>query len=34
MQQTGLEMFRRAQEAGWAEDDCARVVDVYEGKNR
>ena len=34
MAATGLEMFRRAQEAGWAEDDCARVVDVYEGKNR
>ena len=34
MAAAGLEMFRRAQEAGWAEDDCARVVDVYEGKDR
>ena len=32
--EAGLTMFRRAQEAGWAEDDCARVVDVYEGKDR
>ena len=34
MAAAGLEMFRRAQEAGWAEDDCARVIDVYEGKDR
>ncbi len=32
--EAGLTMFRRAQEAGWAEDDCARVVEVYEGKDR
>ena len=32
--EAGLAMFRRAQEAGWAEDDCARVVEVYEGKDR
>ena len=32
--EAGLRMFRRAQEVGWAEDDCARVVEVYEGKDR
>ncbi len=34
MAAAGLEMFRRAQNAGWAEDDCARVVEVYEGKDQ
>lgn len=29
-----LEMFRRAEAAGWREDDCARVIEVYEGKDR
>lgn len=33
MTQAGLEMFQRAQNAGWAEDDCARVVEAYEGKD-
>ncbi len=34
MTQTGLDMFRRAENAGWREDDCARVVEVYEGKDQ
>ncbi len=34
MTQAGLDMFRRAQDAGWTEDDCARVVEVYEGKDQ
>ncbi len=34
MTQAGLEMFKRAQDAGWTEDDCARVVEVYEGKDQ
>ncbi len=34
MTAAGLEMFRRAERAGWKEDDCARVIDVYEGKDR
>jgi 3-hydroxyisobutyrate dehydrogenase-like beta-hydroxyacid dehydrogenase len=34
MTAAGLEMFRRAESAGWKEDDCARVVDVYEGKDQ
>ena len=33
MTAAGLEMFRRAAAAGWGEDDCARVIDVYEGKD-
>ncbi|MEE9275515.1 MAG: NAD(P)-dependent oxidoreductase [bacterium] len=33
MTEAGLEMFRRAEAAGWKEDDCARVVEVYEGKD-
>lgn len=28
------EMFSRAQAAGWGEDDAARVIEVYEGKDR
>jgi len=28
------EMFRRAEAAGWAKDDAARVIEVYEGKDR
>jgi 3-hydroxyisobutyrate dehydrogenase-like beta-hydroxyacid dehydrogenase len=28
------EMFLRAQTAGWGEDDAARVIEVYEGKDR
>jgi 3-hydroxyisobutyrate dehydrogenase-like beta-hydroxyacid dehydrogenase len=27
-------MFLRAQAAGWGEDDAARVIEVYEGKDR
>jgi 3-hydroxyisobutyrate dehydrogenase-like beta-hydroxyacid dehydrogenase len=27
-------MFLRAQAAGWGEDDAARVIGVYEGKDR
>ena len=34
MTQAGLDMFRRAEKAGWREDDCARVVEVYEGKDQ
>ena len=34
MTQAGLDMFRRAENAGWREDDCARVVEVYEGKDQ
>ena len=34
MTQAGLDMFKRAQDAGWTEDDCARVVEVYEGKDQ
>ncbi len=34
MTAAGLEMFRRAERAGWKEDDCARVIEVYEGKDK
>ena len=33
MTEAALDMFRRAQNAGWTEDDCARVVEAYEGKD-
>ncbi|MEE9241187.1 MAG: NAD(P)-dependent oxidoreductase [bacterium] len=33
MTAAGLDMFRRAEAAGWKEDDCARVIDVYENKD-
>ena len=33
MTEAGLGMFKRAEDAGWREDDCARVVEVYEGKD-
>ncbi len=29
MTAAGLEMFRRAERAGWKEDDCTRVIEVY-----
>jgi len=28
------EMFKRAYDAGWGHDDAARVIEVYEGKDR
>ena len=34
MTAAGLEMFRRAEAAGWKEDNCARIIDVYEGKDK
>ncbi len=34
MTESALDMFRHAHDAGWTEDDCARVVEVYEGKDR
>ncbi len=34
MTAAGLEMFRRAEQAGWKEDDCARVIEVYEDKDK
>ena len=34
MTAAGLEMFRRAEAAGWKEDDCTRIIDVYEGKDK
>lgn len=33
MTAAGLDMFRRAEAAGWKEDDCARVIEVYENKD-
>ena len=30
----GREMFQRALDAGWGKDDAARVIEVYEGKDR
>ena len=30
----GREMFKRAEAAGWGKDDAARVIEVYEGKDR
>lgn len=34
MTEAALAMFRRAAEAGWSADDCARVVEAYEGKDQ
>jgi 3-hydroxyisobutyrate dehydrogenase-like beta-hydroxyacid dehydrogenase len=28
------EMFKRAYDAGWGQDDATRVIEVYEGKDR
>ena len=33
MTAAGLKMFQRAEAAGWKEDDCARVIEVYENKD-
>ncbi|MDA0999346.1 MAG: NAD(P)-dependent oxidoreductase [bacterium] len=34
MTAAGLGMFQRSEAAGWKEDDCARVIEAYEGKDR
>lgn len=34
MTAAGLGMFERAEKAGWKEDDCARVIEAYEGKDK